>query len=300
MDELTPEGRQFVADLGQRYGFSEEAVTVMLRALAAGGTSMAQFNHWELGGMGQWSPGMLMIGDMFNNGLKGRVDGLASELAAKMREVALLRPAPQPSYQGQSGSFQNQSYQSQSQGGGGYGASLYVQGGGSGGWWPQELGQPSSSGAQNDMRYALFPQVRRLAVQVGGQTTVYDTGDHQIGGFGQQQGGGASITLTSQLGLVRLSDLPVVSGGPAASPPPHPAAPEPQAVPSAAPREQVPFQPAPAEPVVASRLPMTSAAAPESSEDPLARLERLAALRERGLLSEDEFATAKAQLLKRL
>ena len=25
-------------------------------------------------------------------------------------------------------------------------------------WWPNELGQPSSSGSQNSMRYAFFPK----------------------------------------------------------------------------------------------------------------------------------------------
>ena len=29
-------------------------------------------------------------------------------------------------------------------------------------WWPADLGDPSTSGAQNDMRYAFFPDERRL------------------------------------------------------------------------------------------------------------------------------------------
>jgi hypothetical protein len=39
---------------------------------------------------------------------------------------------------------------------------------------------------------------------------VYDTLDHQIGGFSQQQGMGSGITFTSQYGTVDLGSLPVV------------------------------------------------------------------------------------------
>jgi hypothetical protein len=47
---------------------------------------MAQFSHPELGGMGQWSMGgMIMVGDMFNNGLKARVDALCNDLSALLR-----------------------------------------------------------------------------------------------------------------------------------------------------------------------------------------------------------------------
>ncbi len=74
---------------------------------------------------------------------------------------------------------------------GGMGASLFVPGpqGGSGNWWPAELGYASGSGAQNNIRYAYFSNTRRLAVDINGQVTVYDTLDNQIGGVSQQQGG---------------------------------------------------------------------------------------------------------------
>ena len=53
----------------------------------------------------------------------------------------------------------------------------------------------------------------------GGEVWVYDTLDHQIGGFSQQQGVGGSITFTSQYGTVNLSTLPVVSRDGVAQPP---------------------------------------------------------------------------------
>src|SRR5271169_3970317 len=54
----------------------------LLQALVNSNGSMAQFNHSELGGGGQWMRGgMTMVGDMFNYGLKSKVDGLCSELS---------------------------------------------------------------------------------------------------------------------------------------------------------------------------------------------------------------------------
>ena len=201
---LTPEGRRLVDELAQRHGVSSDAVLTLLRAVAAGNGTSAQFNHPELGGMGQWSQGgMIMVGDMFNNALKHRVDVLCSELSALVRNQPLHPAAPSQSQsQSQSSGFARHGFQDRSQGGpGGHpGVSLFVPGAGpiSGAWWPAELGAPSSTGAQNDIRYACFPATRRLAIQIDGRVTVYDTLDHQISGFSQQQSGDASLTFTSQ------------------------------------------------------------------------------------------------------
>jgi hypothetical protein len=75
-------------------------------------------------------------------------------------------------------------------------------------WWPEELGQPSSSGAQNGMRYAFFPNARRLLIEENGVTTTYDSGEHQISGVSQQDSGGSrSLTFSSQTGPVALNEL---------------------------------------------------------------------------------------------
>jgi hypothetical protein len=74
-------------------------------------------------------------------------------------------------------------------------------------WWPDELGAPASSGGQNDMRYAFFPEKRRLLVEQGGKKTVYDSGDHQISGVSQQSGQTTSLVFTSQSGPVALDTL---------------------------------------------------------------------------------------------
>ena len=79
---VTPEAENAIADIAQRYGLSREAVLAMLFAVHAGGGTMAQFSIPELGGSGQWMRGgMTMVGNMFDNALKARVDALCGELA---------------------------------------------------------------------------------------------------------------------------------------------------------------------------------------------------------------------------
>lgn len=218
MNQLTPEGQQIINDIAQRYNFSPDAVFSMLQSVINGNGSMAQFNHPEFGGSGQWMRGgMIMLGDMFNNSLKNSVGGLCQELADLI--------ANQPGLI-QTGSFQSQSQgnqrqnnytggnQQQQNGSGPVGpVSLFVPppAGSSGNWWPAGLQFPNSTGAQNNVRYAYFATIHRLAIEANGHVTLYDTLDHQIGGFSQQQSVGGSITFTSQYGLVDVSTLPIIS-----------------------------------------------------------------------------------------
>ena len=77
-------------------------------------------------------------------------------------------------------------------------------------WWPQGLANPSSSGAQNDLQYAFFPQQRRLVIRQGGTVQQYDTGDHRISGVGQSQSGsgpGGSPVFSTDQGPVALNTL---------------------------------------------------------------------------------------------
>ena len=64
-----------------------DAVRTILRALRSGGGTMAQFSHSDFGGMSQWSPGMTMVGDMFNNRLKSKLDTICTELAAYVAQA---------------------------------------------------------------------------------------------------------------------------------------------------------------------------------------------------------------------
>jgi hypothetical protein len=272
MQPLTDSGHQAVQMLAQRYGVSVDAVLALLFAVNNGGGTMAQFYHPDLGGGGQWMQGgMTMVGDMFNGRLQYTVSGLCSELSALLRSQQVFLPPPvEPS---------------------GFGSMA------TNSWWPSELGQPSSSGGQNDARYAYFPGPRRLAVQRGGQVTVYDTLDHNIGGVQQQQGGPyGSQSFSSQFGTFTVDSLPVVSPQqqPFSPPPPPPP-----------PQNPAPYNAQPQNFAPASNNPPVSAndagfAAPQGSSDIIGAIERLAQLQQRGILSEDEFRTKKAELLSRL
>ena len=273
MRHLSSAGQQAITDIAQRHGFSTDAVMHMLDAVVRGNGSMAQFNHPEFAGSGQWMRGgMTMVSDMFNNYLKGRVDSLCSELANLV--------ANQP------GLMQAGSSQSQSQGvptpavGWGRAGGSASGGNDAGGnlfapappdWWGPSLRWPNSTGNQNGMRYAYFAQARRLAVDVGGTVTIYDTLDHQIGGFSQQQSADGSIGCSSQYGTVSLLSLPVVSVNGAAPAPNFGSAPS--AYGSANTGQRV---------------------------DVMATLQKLAELHSAGILTTDEFSAKKAELLSRL
>lgn len=278
---VTPEADNAIAEIAQRYGLSHDSVLAMLIAVNAGGGTMAQFSVPELGGSGQWMRGgMTMVGNMFDNALKGRVDGLCNELAQLLATTSVF-PAATPEYRS---------------------------GFASTGWWPTELGVPSATGGQNDARYAIFPSTRRLAIQANGVLRVFDTGEHQIGGVQQQQGGGyGSVNFSSQFGTFDVSSLselgtqrvaevstPVTSTtqtfatetstgetSTAATAPAYQCDPAPRFAPSAQRTEP----------------------APGSSGDPaaiVAAIAALAGLHQRGILSDEEFATKKAELLSRL
>ena len=78
------------------------------------------------------------------------------------------------------------------------------------GWWPSSLGDPASSGSQNDVRFAFFPDQRRLLIQKNGQISTYDSLEHQISGVSQRSGSHDELVFTSQNGRVDLSELPAI------------------------------------------------------------------------------------------
>ena len=175
--------------LAAKHGFSQGAVDHLHRAILAGNGSMAQFSHPEFGGSGQWMRGgMIMIGDMFNNSLKARVDSLCYELLS-------VPPPPAPA----AGSRTAPS---------GFGFGHQPS------WWPEEYGSPSSTGGQNDFQYAYFPSRQRLVVNQSNSLHVFDTTGHFIGGFSQQQQPGIQgFCFSSQQGTFFVTNLRPIPAG---------------------------------------------------------------------------------------
>ena len=187
ISRLTVEGQRVFGDICRRYGVGEETGLALLDALAQTNGSMAQFNLPELGGSGQWmSGGMTMVGDMFNHGLKSRVDGLCTELGSMLLTAPFI-PATSLSD-----------------------GNLFINAQCSiGKWWPASLGMPNWQGSQNNFRYAYFATTCRLALNDSGDVSVYDTGGFVLTGVSQQQssGYGASLTFTGPGGIVTLDRL---------------------------------------------------------------------------------------------
>ena len=165
-----------VAKVAEHHGISMAAVNEIAAAIKKGGGRSAQFNHPELGGMGQWmANGMLMIGEMFNNSLKAKVAAICRDVAAEL---------PRPS-----------------------GAEVANQATDINSWWPPNFGRPSSVGSQNDMRYAVFPESRRLVVEQHGALSIYDLGEYEISGAAQQQRSSQTLTFSGARGVVPLERL---------------------------------------------------------------------------------------------
>lgn len=257
---------QNMLNVANRYGISVNAVSDLTNALMASNGTMAQFNIPELGGGGQWMQGgMTMVGDMFNNGLKNTVDGLCVELSNLINQGGIqYKPLPKVQNQGNSQFAYN------------------------GNWWG-DLGQPNSTGSQNGTSYAIFSNIGRLAIQENGNVTVFDTLDNQIGGVGQQQGGNYSVTFTSQYGTVNLSSLPIVSGvGNAAAPQQQ------QEAPSYIEKQNDPA------PIIETPIQNFTNSSNAIEEDVFEKIEKLAGLKDKNILSVEEFETKKKELLSRL
>lgn len=258
---------QNISNIANRYGISTDSVANLAHAIIASNGTMAQFNIPELGGGGQWMQGgMTMVGDMFNNGLKATVDGLCVELSNLLNQGGLqYKPLPQSQ---NLGGFQSAN------------------------WWG-DLGAPNSSGSQNGMSYAIFNNIGRLAIQLNGVVTVFDTLDHQIGGVGQQQGGNYSVSFTSQYGNVNLDTLPIVSGNGNQTEPIQQQEPI-NNQPQSNGYEQQQYSMEPCEPI------QNTVSNSNVDEDIFAKIEKLAGLKDKNIISVDEFENRKSALLDRL
>ena len=279
MQALTDEGQTKVAEIADRHGVSSDAAGELLAAIAAGGGRQAQFNHPELGGMGQWSQGgMIMIGDMFNQELKARVAALCNDLADAFQGSTAPSAQDAPLW--------NPAGDAKS-------AKLFMLAA-FGQRWPAELGAPAATGSQNDMHYAIFPGSRRLAIERNGQLTVYDTGDHRIGGVSQQQGSDQTLRFTSQSGVVRLADLKIVQPANEAG---EPVNGDPASA-GALDGDMV----RPDSDAGQGQKPVSQARPGSgfSDDEIFSRLERLADLCSRDIITAEEFAAKKAELLARL
>lgn len=165
--------------IAQRHNLSLSAVQALAMALHAGNCRMAQFSHPELGGMGQWMPTMIMVGDMFNHQLKAQVDAVCRELVGVICNETAQPTAMKPL------SFSEAI------------------------WWKSAgLESVDTSGGQNDLAYAYSAKQNRLAVKRGEAISLYDTKGYRIHGVSQQQSNAhKTLLIHTDQGDITLSEL---------------------------------------------------------------------------------------------
>jgi hypothetical protein len=187
-----------LCDIAARHGLSNAAALVALDGLRRGG-GMAQFDHPDLGGRGQWMGGMVMVGRIGDVALRGRVAALFADLLPlamahpterSATEMEPMKPMVPMTPMAPMEPMETSRVDA-----------------------PADWGEPASAGGQNDVRYAYFSRPRRLVVERGGQRTVYDTADHRITGVAQAQSDvrAGRLVFSSDAGPVALDALKAIA-----------------------------------------------------------------------------------------
>jgi hypothetical protein len=160
-----------IKDIADNHDVSVGSVAILLSGLETTGGNQVQFNISELGGMGQWQPGMVMVGDMFNSSLKQKVDRICTELSAWVRTQPKEQPPKEASF--------------------------------------LTSDSPATfKGSQNNSHYAYHASDKRLVIENNGKTTLYDTTGYPLTGVQQSQdGSGKHLSFTYPGGTVQLIDL---------------------------------------------------------------------------------------------
>jgi hypothetical protein len=248
MSGLSEAVRARLAEIAARHGVKPETAEQLLEALRGGGGKRARFDVPELGGAGQWAcDGPVIIGDMLDTDRKARIDALCRELARLVTTPGIASPEdPRADPE-------------------------------TGGGWPAWPGLATAGGGQNDMRYAVFPGRRRLAVARGEAMTVHCIGQRATGGASRPD-----RTTPADPGGSRSAGDDDHSrdhslGGPGSA------------------------SAGAGKPATEERAGRKAAAVTSSPlADPVVLIERLAELYARGILTDEEFARKKAELLSRL
>lgn len=149
--------------IAEKYGVSSDLVEDLLSKLRHTGGKQVQFSDESLGGMGQWSTGMVMIGRMGDDALKAKVSALCAELA-KMVQSETPDKSDKETQKPLTDSH-------------------------------KDTPSPSSAGSQNGIRYAYFAADNRLVIERDGVEKTYDATGYSISGVAQDQATGAAGTL---------------------------------------------------------------------------------------------------------
>lgn len=161
---------EVIRELASEHGVTLGTVAMLLHGLQATGGNQVQFNIPELGGMGQWQPSMVMVGDMFNHELKAKVDQLCTVLAGLSRQLPREVAEPMGTLLGQT--------------------------------------PATFKGSQSDFEYTYYADGNRLVIYHEGKNTNYDTTGYPLTGVQQAQDSSSKhLGFTYPGGTVEIKDL---------------------------------------------------------------------------------------------
>ncbi|MBC8137150.1 MAG: hypothetical protein H8F28_14820 [Fibrella sp.] len=171
-----------ITKIAEKYGITRDLAEELLNKLRRTGGKQVQFSDESLGGMGQWSAGMVMIGRMGDDALRAKVN----ELCAELSKLAHSEVAGKTMDTSQKLSDHSTS----------------------------AAPAATAAGSQNGIRYAYFAADNRLVIEQDGMEKTYDATGYPISGVAQDQATGAPSTLrftTTSGDTVNLDTLKQVS-----------------------------------------------------------------------------------------
>jgi hypothetical protein len=175
---------EFIAKIAVRYSVSKEAVAMVLNGLKATGGRRVEFNHSDFGGLCHWAPTRTLVEDMVNYEASAKLKAVVGDLLEYLR----FRPTSFGKLAGPAVTYRP-------------GESRPTD------WWPAELPAPETTGSQGRLRYAIFPDAHRLAIEDSGTVTIFDTLNHRLTDISRVPGPDQALTFRSDVGLVTISDL---------------------------------------------------------------------------------------------
>ncbi len=175
-----------LAEVGQKYGFSLDAMQALGAALLQGGLKRARFNHPELGGIGLWSYGEVTIGDMSDEDTRVRIWQATDALLPALEKVHVpedVRRATQDQ-------------------------TLIMP------WWGDiKLGTPAVQGVLETLTYGYFLECHRAIVRKGEDITHYNAAGLAVTDIGVIYGerGVPIVALKLVDGMIPVNELPIIS-----------------------------------------------------------------------------------------
>ncbi len=161
---------EVIRELASEHSVTLSTVATLLHGLQATGGNQVQFNISELGGMGQWQPNLVMVGDMFNHELKAKVDRICTALSELSRQLPREVADPTGTLLGRT--------------------------------------QATFKGSQNDSHYSYYADENRLVIYHEGKNTSYDTTGYSLTGVQQAQNSNSKgLSFTYPGGNVAVADL---------------------------------------------------------------------------------------------